>query len=156
MVRYSQGSVRHNFLLDQKKNAESPSLWLAETGATPDNRKQLMYVTGQLVDLELSLRSLSKAGAGAYADGATARVTKALRALDRVKDLPQVGQVLQLAIDDLVKQPGPDAKQKLSQTADQVGKLAKDFVASHQTAEALKALEGVRFPRLVEGEAFQP
>ena len=57
------GDVAHNLLLDPKKNAEAPSLWMDETERTPAERKRLLYVFGQMADLEVSLRNLAAASA---------------------------------------------------------------------------------------------
>lgn len=63
LVAWSQGQVRHNFLHGAKNEDATPA------------RLQLLYVVGKVVDLEFSLRALSKAtGEGDFAESMTARV----------------------------------------------------------------------------------
>jgi hypothetical protein len=63
LVAWSQGQVRHNFLHGGENEA-----------ATPE-RLRVLYVVGKVVDLEFSLRALSKAKEdGDFAQSMTARV----------------------------------------------------------------------------------
>lgn len=59
------GEVRHNFFLDRQTNAEAATLWTDslhhEAGRTAAGRKRVLFVLGQLVDLEMSLRNLATA-----------------------------------------------------------------------------------------------
>ena len=49
LVSWSQGEVRHNYVLDQSKNAELTAA-----------QKRVLYVAGQMTDLEYSLRGAQK------------------------------------------------------------------------------------------------
>lgn len=61
----SLGEVRHNFFLDRHVNAEVSTLWTDSlhhgTGRNVAGRKRVLFVLGQLVDLEVSLRNLATA-----------------------------------------------------------------------------------------------
>ena len=99
LVQWAQGSVRHNFQLDQKVNAVSPSLWLDPLhhgeGRTVENRKKLMYVVGKLVDLEISLRSRAKASDSDYGKVVSRRISSAVRALGKIDHIAEVKQALE-------------------------------------------------------------
>ena len=59
-LAWVQGEVRHNYQMNQKENAAAPTLWTNARfteGRTEQGRHRLMYVVGQLVDLEVSLRN---------------------------------------------------------------------------------------------------
>lgn len=60
-VEWSQGEVRHNFLLSQDSNAEVSTNWSDAArhgkGRTDDGHKRLMRVSGQLADLAISLKN---------------------------------------------------------------------------------------------------
>jgi hypothetical protein len=59
LIPWMQGEVRHNFQVDQKTNADSPSLLMARSGTTTAQRKRLMLVVGRIVELEVCLRILA-------------------------------------------------------------------------------------------------
>jgi hypothetical protein len=65
LVEKMLGEVRHNFFLDRTKNAEVATLWTdslhREAGRTAAGRKRVLFIVGQLVDIETSLRSLATA-----------------------------------------------------------------------------------------------
>ncbi len=74
LVAWSQGQVRHNFLHGGDNEA-----------ATPE-RLRLLYVVGKVVDLEFSLRALSKAKEeGDFAQSMTARVAAARESLSAIE-----------------------------------------------------------------------
>lgn len=76
LVAWSQGQVRHNFLHGGKNEVASPE------------RLRLLYVVGKVVELESSLRALSKAtGAGDFATQMTARVAAAREALGAIEGM---------------------------------------------------------------------
>lgn len=87
-VSWAQGEVRHNFRLDPKVNAVAPTLWtnsrLAE-GRTEEGHRKLMYVVGQLADLEVSLRNRAKAtGRGNFLTSINKRITDAQKELGKI------------------------------------------------------------------------
>lgn len=64
LIPWMQGEVRHNFQVDQKTNAESPSLLAARDGIDAAQRKRVMLVVGRIVELEVCLRNLAAIDAG--------------------------------------------------------------------------------------------
>ncbi len=64
LIPWMQGEVRHNFQVDQKQNAESPSLLKARDGISADQRKRVMLVVGKIVELEICLRNLATMDTG--------------------------------------------------------------------------------------------
>lgn len=64
LIPWMQGEVRHNFQVDQKTNAESPSLLSARDGISTAQRKRLMLAVGRIVELEVCLRNLAAIDAG--------------------------------------------------------------------------------------------
>lgn len=158
MVRYSQGSVRHNFLLDQKTNAESPSLWLAVTKSTPENRKKLMFVTGQLVDLEVSLRSRGQASKGDYADAVNERIEDAIGELEDLEHIAEVKQVLDMLggqgiNEDRLEEFKPTDQQDFNNAAGAVQGIAKQFVRAHEDGSGLGDF---RVSSRSEGDPYEP
>ncbi len=59
LVAWMQGEIRHNFQVDQKTNAESPSLLKARDGIEADQRKRVLLVVGKMVELEVCLQNLA-------------------------------------------------------------------------------------------------
>lgn len=64
LITWLQGEVRHNFQVDQKSNAESPSLLQARDGIDTAQRKRVMLVIGKMAELETCLRNLAAIDAG--------------------------------------------------------------------------------------------
>jgi len=160
LVRWSQGVVRHNFALDQSNNAESPSLWLkplpARPGRDPENRKKLMFVAGQLADLEVSLRARAGASDGDYGKAFNGRIDDAIGELKDLSHIPEVKQAVTAAggIDkSRLRQFGAGDAQFFAKAADGVFAAAKSFVQNHPDGDDLG---DVKTPRRSEGEPFKP
>jgi len=64
LIPWMQGEVRHNFQVDQKVNAESPSLLNARDGISAAQRKRVLLVVGKIVELEICLRNLAAIDSG--------------------------------------------------------------------------------------------
>ncbi|MDP3921050.1 MAG: cytochrome c family protein [Candidatus Omnitrophota bacterium] len=133
LVSWSQGEVRHN-------------VWFSggvdNVMATPE-RKRVMYVTGQALDLAYALRGLSKA-----TEGATYAITMAKRAkaamirlgqIDEALTIPEVKEILKVA--DAVKLDLNNEAQ-LSGAADDVANQALKFTEAHD-GSALAALDSL-------------
>lgn len=134
LVSWSQGEVRHNYFssADGKENAN-----------TSPERKRMMYIVGNLLELEHALRAISKATQKAkYA------VTMAKRVKLAIKRLNKLAAVINDADVNAIITIGTTAKLKLNNeaelkaAADNVARLAKKFAASHTGSEfaALDAL----------------
>jgi len=160
LVRWSQGVVRHNFALDQSSNAEAPSLWLnpipARPNRSPANRKKLMFVTGQLADLEISLRARAEASDGDYGKAFNARIKDAKDELEDLSHIPEV-QLALAAVGDIdrgrLRQFTGEDAQFFADAAEEVLRAASSFVENHPDGDDLSK---VKPPRRSEGTPFQP
>ena len=56
-VSWSEGEIKHNFLLNRDRNEDAPSLWLETHGKKPELRRRVKFVVGALTQLEMLLRS---------------------------------------------------------------------------------------------------
>ncbi len=161
-VEWSQGEVRHNFLLDRSKNAESPTNWLDAhrngEGRTVEARKRLMFVVGQLADLEVSLRCRSMASStkrGTMGDEANDRI---LDVKDELEDLEfdDLKPVL-VIVDDMDKsslREITDGDQRLyTAAAAAVAKAAKAFAAAQKDGSKLP--DSIDVPSKAKGEPHQ-
>jgi hypothetical protein len=152
---YASGDVAHNLFIDPKKNALAPSLWMAEMGRTLPERKRMLYVLGQMADMEVSLRNLAGAKEdGKYSQAMAGRVKKAAGNLDDIKELvPELKPVA----DEFKKiklKLKPDNKDVLLQVADKVAAAAQDVEKNHNGSK-LKDLDDV-IPKMGNGPRYDP
>lgn len=89
LIPWMQGEVRHNFQVDQKTNAESPSLLKAVSGTTTEQRKRTLLVVGKMVELEVCLENLSKIDAAGLKESYAGRKGWAGRAEDAFEYLEE-------------------------------------------------------------------
>ena len=145
VVEKMLGEVRHNFFLNRHQNAEVATLWTDSlhhgAGRTASGRKRVLFILGQLVDLETSLRSLAKAtDENNFSDLMIERIEDAFGLLakdllDELKEteLPDVASVVELveAVLENLDDDGFDADdQKLYlDTAEKVAQVAQAFAA---------------------------
>ncbi len=164
-VAWAQGELRHNFQMNQSVNAEAPTLWTDPlwNGAarTAQGRKRLMYVVGQLVDLEVSLRNRGAAiDKGAFATAAGKRVGAAqsnLQKIDGLVALPEVKRALE-ALKPITRVKllivKADDKPLYDAAADEVAAAAKALVQNHDGSQ-LAAVDAL-VPGIAKGQVFQP
>lgn len=136
LVAWTQGEVRHNFG-DSPENKEAPL-----------ERRRVLFVTGQMLDLEFNLRALATASKdGAMATAARARATAALKRLAdlaKVLDDPSLDSILEgtrgVQLTPGAVTPGDAPKNRshasgaraaLLDTAKKVHDAAVQFTASH-------------------------
>lgn len=86
MIAKGLGEIRHNFVLNGNSNSQVASLWLnplhAKANRTIQGRLRVMFVLGQMVDLEISLRNLARAtDENDYSDAAITRIEDAYELL---------------------------------------------------------------------------
>lgn len=89
LVGWSSGEARHNFQVNQKVNAEAPSLWLKiNEGASAKNRRRVKFVVGVLVDLEVTLNNAqnAKKTKSDFVKGCAKRLKKSIKLLDKIVD----------------------------------------------------------------------
>ncbi len=127
LVAWSSGEVRHNFQQTEEKENR-----LAARDYDPANRKRLLYVMGQILDLEYALRGLAEATTeGTYAD---AMKNRAMAAADKLKAIQ--GKASNTNIQAILDAAGgaslaPNNKDGLVAVADQIRTNAQAFGASN-------------------------
>jgi hypothetical protein len=135
-VRWSQGSIRHNFLRTQR---QSPLA--IENGVTPVDQLRVMYVVGLIADLEYSTRATAQA-----TQKSTYGITAANRAARVAVKLFEVQQKihnehLQSALDAFAKAELKLNRQaELSDVANQI-RLAGEAFATNADGKELSALD---------------
>lgn len=161
-VEWSQGEVRHNFLLDRTVNAGAPTNWLdplrGGDGRTVEGRKRLMYVAGQLADLEVSLRN--RAGAtttkrNSLGDEANDRILDIKDALDdiSVANLKPILAAIQEMEKKTLRAETSNDRTIYTAAADAVAQAARDFVAAHEDGSNLPL--SIEIPTKAKGDVFQ-
>jgi len=120
LVAWSQGEVRHN-------------VWYTkENGEASQDRKRIMYVIGQALDLEFALRGVAQATKKAkYAKRMAKRAKKAKKAIAAIAAAVKVPEI------DAILAAGNSAKLKLNNgdaltaAADKVAAAAKKLAANN-------------------------
>ena len=142
-VTKALGEVRHNFFLDPQTNAEVATLWTDSlhhgAGRNAMGRKRMLFVLGQLVDLEISLRNLATAtDENDFSDLMIERVEDAwgllaedlLDELDEL-EIPEVKEATEAVAPVLEKLDDdgfdPEDNKLYLDAAESVGKAAKRF-----------------------------
>ena len=111
LVAWSQGEIRHNFV---RGTAGSNARASRE-------RLRVMFVIGQLLELEHAARALSSAtGPGAYADSMIERAENAILELERILELASVPEVrvVLAGVARWTKAPGASADDLIGRIAD--------------------------------------
>ena len=129
LVSWLHGEVRHNFFATNgKENRGAPK------DLDPDQHKRVLYVVGQMLDLEYSLRAAAQATqGGAYADAMAGRVQGAVERLNAIQG--QAAETpLAAAIGRMLKTAGgvtlePNNRAALLAAADAVKTEAERIVA---------------------------
>jgi len=147
LASWSQGEVRHSF-------ATSPGAPDNPTNrpATPNQLRRL-YVVGQLVDLEYSLRNLSvaKDKGGKWDTAMAARATAArakLAAILKAVPIPEISGAVNAVPASITTSTAISAGM-----ADQVGAAARKFVQTHDGSK-LGALDSM-IPTQVKGTPYK-
>jgi len=168
LTTWFSGEVRHNFaphtidVEDEEINRLASNIWLAAAEERkPAARKRLMYVVGQLADLEVNLRNRAKATVeGTFATSAASRSIAAHARLKQVASQVESTELIELlAAVDLVTPllflpPAKKHRAKFTKAADCVAKAARQFTAKHDGSE-LAAIESL-LPQETIGQVFQP
>ncbi len=141
LVTWSQGEVRHNFIQSKGKKNEA---------ASPE-RKRVLYVVGQVLDLEFSFRNLAKATEnGKFADSMAKRVMAAtgkVKEIQGLVPLPELKEVL-AATEGLDLKPNNQSN--LEGAANKIGTAAQKL-AENQDGTKLAALDKT-IPTKYKGE----
>jgi Cytochrome c554 and c-prime len=147
---WANGEVRHNFHLDQSKNADASTLWMNPVGGakrTAEERRRQMYVVGILAGLETSLRiraDAKDAGFVGQAAGLIGPVQGQLAAINAVAGTPETKQVFDMLTPMLGRLFTPQAGdgKYYNEQADKVARAGKDFLAKRDMSK-LKALDSM-------------
>ncbi|HIC04119.1 MAG TPA: hypothetical protein EYG58_03610 [Nitrospirales bacterium] len=126
LVAWSQGEVRHNFFSSGgKKNTEASS-----------ERKRMLYVVGASLDLEYSLRALSKATEkGTFLEAMVKRVGKAMGKLKKIHGLVTISELKEmLAIAAKVKL-GANQEAQITPAADKIRAVAQKVANNYDGSE---------------------
>lgn len=168
LVGGSSGEVRHNFQMDQKKNAVAPSLWLKlNEGASAENRRRQKYLVGMLVDLEVTLgylKSVPKAdGKEDFAKGHAKRLKSVAKNLEKaVKELGKAAPEELVAAHEAIEAMGRVSSfnfksQAAAMIAEPILAASAQAVAEKYDGSTLAALDKL-IEKEVEprGDAFTP
>ena len=146
-VSWSEGEVRHNFLLDKEKNAAEPSLWQERTGGTAVNHRRVKFVAGALAQLEMALRSraqMKSPAVIAQVGGAAAAAAGKLSQISAVAPTEETRQAAAIATPLLATLfiPQPNDATLYTDAANKVAEQAKAFMAHHDGSK-LAPLDGI-------------
>lgn len=133
LVRWLSGEVRHNFSIsDSARENKDASI----------ERKRMLYVIGQILDMEYGFRGVAKATKkDAYAVSMAKRAIRARKRLQKIQNLvnpapdgnavPELIEILKLAQQKLKL----NNETALTSAADEISVLAQKFVAEHDGSE---------------------
>ncbi len=150
LVSWSQGMVRHNFLMpngdEGKVNREDDV-----------NRRRMMFATGAILDLEYSLRGVAsateKATYGITMAQRAALMRKKLEAIQKVAPTDEMAQIITIGNAAALKL---NNKAPLEEAADKVAELGKKF-GQNVTGDKLAGLDAVLpKPEQYRGKPYQP
>lgn len=130
LVSWSQGEVRHNVWYS-KENTQASG-----------ERRRMMYIVGQALDLEFALRGMAKATTEAvYAASMEKRAAAALAAMKKIAavvEAPEIKDIVAAGEAELkINNAGP-----LTATAERVGAAARKFAEGHD-GSAFAAVDGL-------------
>lgn len=150
-LSYSNGEIRHNFLLDRTKNDDAPSLWKLNSKNTAANRKRLKLVIGGLVHLEMTMRARATAGPAKVAEigGLVAAANGFLTQVNAIGGTDETkAAMLPPEKLGLLFAPMPNDMATYTAMADKVAKAADEFAKNHDGSKlvALDAIVGTRLP----------
>ena len=153
LASWVSGDVAHNLFMDPKRDAPAPSLWMAETGRKPAERKRMQYILGKMADLEVSLRYLAAAKEdGTYSQAMANRARSAAGNLDDVKEIvPELTPVAD-AFKKIKLKLKPENKDALLELADKVA-AAASVVENKYDGTNLKDLDDL-IPKMGNGRHY--
>ena len=161
LVRWSNGEVRHNFLLDQTTNNEAATNWLDEfrngPGRTVDGRKRLMYLAGKLADLEISLRirgRVTSTKRGTLGDEMNDRILEIQERLGQlnIDDLDAVLKAIKNLDKRSLREITNQDQTAYNAIADSVAAAAKQFMSIHASGNKLPT--EIRVKKTGKGEPY--
>ena len=163
------GEVRHNLFLDERVNAEVATLWTDPlhhgNGRSAAGRKRVIYLVGQLVDLEVSFRNLAHSREeGAIVESMTARIEATFfPLLDLPEDLEQaeVGEIetlvetLEPMVEELLDEGfDPDSSPRYLEAAEEAAKAAQ--ACARRDGNQLAEIDELGLIPEEFGDAYEP
>lgn len=150
-LSYTEGEIRHNFLLDRTKNDDAPSLWKLNSKGVSANRKRLKLVIGGMVHLEMTLRARATAGPAKVAEigGMVAAANGFLTQVNAIGGTDETkSAMVPIEKFGLLFAPLPTDKDVYTSMADKVAKATEEFVKNHDGSKlaTLDAIVGTRIP----------
>ena len=147
LVAWSQGEVRHN-------------VWYTKENEAADvNRQRMMFLIGQMLELEYSLRGVSKATEKAtYAVSMAKRASRAKKRLAKIDELtggaaPEIEQALEAASGAKLSLNNEAA---LVAAAEGVQEAAIAFAANHDGSAFAGIDKALPTPEKYKGKVIQP
>ncbi len=143
-VSWSEGEVKHNFLVDKTKNADAPSLWMEQTGGTPANYKRLKYVAGYLAKLDVLLRIRANVTSRKFARKLKGPIGDANDIIEEINDIveaDELEEVLDILSDLKVSKIKNDDKKTYPAAADKIAEQAKLFSKNHAKLDDVADIE---------------
>ena len=139
-VAWSEGEVRHNFLLDRTKNAKVPSLWLETHGAEAEGRQRLKFVLGAMAQLEATLRARAIAKNPAVVPqigGSVAAINGKLTQINAMANTPETTAITMLIVPLFATLFAPSEKdpETYNDAADKVAEQARKFAVNHDGSQ---------------------
>jgi len=157
---WASGEVRHNYHLDQSKNAPVSSLWFNPVGAaagekrTAENRRRVMFVIGALATLETNLRNRANAKDMRFQNAVFQQIAGAFATLPLISVTPKIKAVND-GLTKLAGNPNPTAAD-FNQLADQVAAAAKDFLATRDGSKLQSLDPMIPQPHFPQKKKKQP
>ncbi|MCH7686503.1 MAG: cytochrome c family protein [Planctomycetes bacterium] len=166
LASWCSGEVRHNFHIDQAKNAEVSSLWLNPVGANAGknhaaaNRKRQIYVIGILAELETRLRIRATTNnpvfigqlVGTIPGNISVKLAQ-VNAVAATEETKRIAGMLPILLGRLFA-PQPTDEKFFNDEANKVEAAAKSFLANHDGSK-LSGLD-VFIPKPRYSENYKP
>ena len=146
-VSWSEGEIRHNFLLDRTKNAKVPSLWLESHGGQSEGRQRMKFVLGVMAQLEATLRARASATNPVVIPkfgGSVAAINAKLTEINAMANNPETTAIT-LVVTPLFTPlftRSPKDPETFNDAADKVAEQARNFAANHDGSK-LPALDAM-------------
>jgi len=151
LVTWSQGEVRHNFLLPGGKSGD-------HNAPASQNALRMLYVMGRIVDLEYGLRGTAKATENAnYGKALAYRTFNARKSVQAIADATHLAD-----LNAIIAASGSDADLKvnnadvLNAAAGRVSQLARAFAKAHDGSDLAAVDALIPASDKYVGTVFQP
>lgn len=131
LVSWSQGEIRHNFIQSKGKTNEPAST----------DRKRVLYLVGQVLDLEFSLRSLAMSKEeGKFADAMAKRIMAARGKVKEIQGLVPLSELTEILAATEALDLKPNNQSNLKKAASTIATVAEKL-ADNQDGTKLAALD---------------